>query len=182
MPQTTFRFHTLKDVAPMDDEALGEHLVEQVRRAIPKRQAGPALVLVRAERAEVMAAKSLSAPGLPRPVDGMGLFTRAQFPDGKHVRAIGLMGVFGYRARPTDTPVPTPLVFLEWEDGRWWQWRALMDPTDNALRTETETVLRAVDGIPRPRGLGGWWTRGRVLGGRPVFTRTVPETVSDVVH
>ena len=182
MSESTLRFHTLRDPAPQADEPLARYLVQQVREAIPRKQAGPAVVMARGDRAEVIGIRELRGPDLPPTPDAIALMTRASFPDGAAVRAIGLMGVYGYRARPEDPAVPTALVFIEWTDGRWWQWRALIDPSDARLLTETETVLRAVDGLPRPNGLGGWWTRGRRLGGRPVFRKQAPQQTSDVVH
>ncbi|MFT6145423.1 MAG: hypothetical protein ACJAZO_000301 [Myxococcota bacterium] len=182
MAQGTLKFRTFLDPAPVSDEELGQFLVERVRDAIPQRQAGSAIVVVRDKRIDIVGVRELQSASLPTPRDAMAMFSRAQFHDGVDARAVGLIGTFGYRRQPADTPVPTALVFLEWADCRWWQWRGLIDPADNALRVDTETVRRATDGISRPNGLGGWWTRGRHLKGRASFMPHFPPVEDDVVH
>ncbi len=83
------------------------------------------------------------------------------------VDCVGVVGVLNVRIGPTE-PFPACVVFLEWPDGRWW---SVMQPLrkrgDGRLepRPGGEPMERAaVEGWPRPGGLGGWWTRHRVEG------------------
>jgi hypothetical protein len=144
----------------LDDEALGEQLVRLVRGAQGRGSAAAAAVVVGAERIDIVPLAPIVQARM-RPAWFVAGLSRSPFgevaPD-----AVGLIGTFRYRRGPDDPGAPIALSFLEWTDCRWWEWRALIDGT--ALRDDTETVRRAVDGVPRPDGLGGWWSLGRRRG------------------
>jgi hypothetical protein len=60
-------------------------------------------------------------------------------------------------------------VFVEWTDGRWWGCFQPCTPEARWVATDTRDVLRARDGLARPRGLGGWFSRARFEGLRAHF-------------
>lgn len=75
----------------------------------------------------------------------------ASLPDAESLAVVG--GLF--RRRRGGPVQRYAVVFVEWPDGRWWlRQRRLDDGGD-------EEVQRAVDGLPRPGGLGGWFGRAR---------------------
>jgi hypothetical protein len=64
------------------------------------------------------------------------------------------------RAGRTPQPVRALVVYLEWPDNRWWTaWQAL--DADGAPVGDEPQVRRAVEGYPRPGGMGGWFARAR---------------------
>lgn len=52
------------------------------------------------------------------------------------------------------------VVYVEWPDNRWWTAWHRVDDT-GAVSDAEPLVRRAVDGWPRPGGLGGWFARVR---------------------
>lgn len=183
MRDDTLSFHTFRQPAPQDDEALASLLVGKLRPAVPVRRAGPSLIVVRGDRIDLLAVRDTPRLPVSSPREALALLTRARFADGMHPRAVGLIGVFGYRAQPKDTPVPTALLFLEWADCRWWQYRALVQPGEPEILPQTEGVLRAVDGDARPSGLGGWWSLGRRMNGGVSLTPLMPSAPGEaLVH
>ncbi|MED5373140.1 MAG: hypothetical protein VX899_19130 [Myxococcota bacterium] len=78
------------------------------------------------------------------------------------VEAIALVGVLGLRLSPrAEKSVPALVVFVEWPDCRWWSAQRIL--REQQLVPELPARLRsAEEGWPRPGGLGGWWSRGRV--------------------
>ncbi len=156
---------------PLEDEALARSLVQMVRGAVAQGRAPAAAVCVREERLDLLPVAEAARSGIAPPVLLAGL-TRAEVPFASEVLAVGLVGRFKERT----TGVPLAMVFLEWEDCRWWHWRALIDPSTGALREDTETVSRAVEGLRRP-ALGGWWTAGRRRGMRVRLAPREPPVV-----
>jgi len=93
----------------------------------------------------------------------LGMFiaglTRSELPEAGPLLAVGVMGRFALRRGKNSEPVPVAMVFLEWSDCRWWHWKGLI--AADTVNEETETLSRAVDGLGKPGGLGGWWSIGR---------------------
>ncbi len=74
--------------------------------------------------------------------------------------AIAIAGVLTRRQRGVVVGRDA-MVFLEWPDGRWW-WSRRPVGLPGAHRVDAEDVVeRAVDGSPKPVGLGGWYGRAR---------------------
>jgi hypothetical protein len=163
MARLSLRVHTLgvdQDVTD-DDDALGERLTALVRDALARGGAPPAAVVVMDGRVDLILLRPELVGEVPVPML-LGGLSRSIQADRPAVKAVGMIGVFRPRPSTSRPPgVPVAMVFLEWTDCRWWQWRGLIDPEAGAVLEETETVGRAVDGVPRPRGLGGWWSLGR---------------------
>lgn len=172
------------DLADASDDAIGETLVGRVRRALMHGEAPSAAVIVRPERLDVIGLGPIVEQDL-----GVGRFlstltrSRTREPVGD-VLAVGIVGTVRLAPPTGGERVPLALVFLEWPDCRWWEWKALLDPTDGHLLEQTETRLRAVDGDAMPPGLGRWWSTGRHLRGDVLFDRWPgrPAPESEVVH
>lgn len=181
MPLNPLPLRTLRAPVPVEDEARGEHLAALVRDAVPRRSAAPVALVFRGERVDLADLREVSAAGVHAGWF-LATLTRAEVDRGEPVGAVGMMGVFTWRRAPADPGVPTALVFVEWPDGRWWQWKALLRPDPPSLLDQTETIARAVDGLPRPDGLGGWWTHGRVAGLRATLSARPPVETAPNVH
>lgn len=98
-------------------------------------------------------------------------------------QAVGLFGRFTLqrRARGTVRRAPCALVFLEWEDNRWWQWHGLLDEQD-ALVEGSKMVREAALGDALPRGVGNWWSTARRLGLSAHPGLPIHEPTPGIVH
>jgi hypothetical protein len=122
---------------------------------------------------------------IPVPAFLAGL-TRSRGEGDAEALAVGLAGRFLVRRRsdPQRSGAPVALAFLEWPDNAWWHWRALLD-ADGAIREDTVTLTRALDGDPLPESLGRWWSLGRRMGYQVQYgpvRRAEPQRVSEIVH
>lgn len=162
-----------------DDDSLGFHLVDVVRRALAKGGAPSAAVAAHGDRVDLVPLGPVVQAKMPVPAFVSGL-TRSAVTSDEPVAVVGLIGTFRLRRRPEEAGVPIAIVFLEWTDCRWWHWRGLLDPTDQKrILDETETVTRAVDGDPKPLRLGGWWSQARR---RPIDLRWDRRSPAPMVH
>ncbi len=165
---------------PADDDALGEALFARVLAAEGK-GFPPAVVVVRSDvvwtldlRPFLKAALPVHAviaslAGMPdvEAVAFLGGVTRRDSRAGERVGAPGA-------APSSDTSQAESLagVFVEWRDGRWWGCFQPVTPEARWIATDSRDVLRARDGLARPRGLGGWFSRARFEGLCAQFTPT----------
>lgn len=174
-----------QDFGALDDDALGNHLVEMVVPRVPERRAPTVVTIARDDRLDVLGLKSVVENRLPMRTF-IGSLTRASVDDGTvgHASAVGLMGTIEVAPRSGEARVPMAVVFLEWPDCRWWHWRALIEPTTRELRLDTVTLTRAVDGDPLPPGFGRWWSTGRLMKTSPHFAGWPArvEAAAPVVH
>jgi hypothetical protein len=74
-----------------------------------------------------------------------------------------LVGVFKVRFGRMPQPQRAVICFIEWPDNRWWTCWQLLD-SDRKLVGDAPVVRRAVDGWPRPNGVGGWFSMVRRTG------------------
>lgn len=154
-------------------EAWLVHLVQ--RSADEGGLGGAAAVVVRAGAVELVDVTLDQEPRIDREALLIGL-TGA---DGEHgaVEAVGVIGKVIRRGRRGEIAVA--LVFLEWEDNRWWCWEAPI-AGDGTLREGGALVRSAVDGDALLPGLGRWWCRARRSG---LKVRLEPVVTGDaVVH
>ena len=157
-PRIQLRVHTgPRDLAhlPEDDDALGDAIFQKVRAATQKGLPRPAVLVIDATQV--------------RQYDAIPLLRRVRADQGRLLAAVGgqadaectaLAGTLTVRAGSRSDSVRALVVYLEWPDNRWWTAWQLLDaggkPVGDAPR-----VRRAVDGAPRPRGMGGWFARSR---------------------
>jgi hypothetical protein len=153
---------TLAVTARARDESLEAQLERLLRGATAARAAPPVAWCARGDRIELLPLAALRAAGVPTG-PFLAALTRSTVDDGSDpVDAVGLMGVFlGDPSAPGSPAVPMAMAFVEWPDGRWWQWRALVEPDLSAVRDDSATVRSALEGDPLPDRLGRWWSTGR---------------------
>ncbi|MCO4743431.1 MAG: hypothetical protein KC912_01495 [Proteobacteria bacterium] len=156
--QVQLKIRTLRPREAADDDSVGTQLVAAVQSAVRKGGAPTVALTVRDERIDLFRTVEIDNAYMPVDVFLAGL-SRSEAPGGG-LHCVGVMGTFTRRDRPGVRQV---MVFLEWEDCRWWLWRGLLD-AEGALLEDTESVLRAVDGDTKPMRIGGWWSLGRRRG------------------
>ena len=169
MKRFKLRIRTVDFEATCDEE-IGRSLASSVEKAVGSPSNSPLAVVVRKAHIDLVEL----GPVLERGVSlskFLARLTQCEVDDDDHVMAVGLMGQMNLRAKKGEPGVPTALVFLEWEDSRWWHWRARVDATSKQLDTDSVRVARAEDGLSRPTRFGGWWSLGRRRKLRPAYSR-----------
>lgn len=154
------------EFAAGDDDVFGRNLLARVLRAAGRGPLPPAVLLLGDDVRIVYAGPLLAATKDRHRV----LASLAGQPG---VEAIAILGRFTQRQPGTEAR-PLAGVFVEWADGRWWaSWRPV-EPGGRLIPTDEDEVLRAIDGRPRPGGLGGWFSRARFEGLRAELTPIAP--------
>jgi hypothetical protein len=175
--QTTLRVRVMErdyEVFPSDDDRLGESLwsmlSERIGRPIP-----PVLFVFRADQVDVVELMPILQEGL-----SLHRFTSAAAGQAD-VQAVALLGT------PTLLRDDKPLgrvasSFIEWTDNRWWQATLPLDDQFMPLREMPREVRRAVDGFPKPNGVGAWFSTARFFRLKLGLRRAEPEAESPIVH
>lgn len=143
---------------PADDDALGMGLYAMVTDALARGIPAPALV--------TLWDAELNLYDL-RPV------LQASWPEREHLLAAlaaqhesscaALIGVLQVSRGRGASAQRAAVVYLEWPDNRWWTAWSPLDAERQPVLGEP-LVRRAVDGAPRPGGVGGWYALSRRLG------------------
>lgn len=180
MARLDLRLQTLTARDPWwpDDDRLGERLAALVRENLPRNGAPTVGLVVRRDRIVLVPLRPVVQAKWRV---GWLLGGLARWHDEGAPEAVGLMGRIRVRKGKDEPWAPLAVVFLEWPDGRWWHWRALLD-SEGAIVEGTEAQTRAVDGLPRPSGLGGWWTLARRHKPNLKLERRLPPMASDRVQ
>ncbi|MCA9572359.1 MAG: hypothetical protein KC656_31180, partial [Myxococcales bacterium] len=134
-------------------------LVERVQRGVAAGQADPVVLVVRERTLDAIDLGEIRATGLPLAWFVAGLTTSSTTAGGEAL-AVGVSGRLTRRRTGTEALETCATVFLEWEDGRWWQWAAALDD-GGSMDPATVEVRGAEAGDPLPEGLGRWWSTGR---------------------
>ncbi len=138
---------------PAGDDALGEAVWGRLVEAVGKGPVRPLLVTIFSEVAQLVDLPPVLAAGDPH----RGIAAFASQPGAEALAAAGVM----VRRNAGRVVGRFAMVFIEWPDGRWWSCEHPLD-ADGALLLEAEDdVQRAVDGAPKPGGLGAWFRRAR---------------------
>lgn len=155
-----------------DDDVLGQRLVQRVIRAAARGPLPPAAVVLRPDDAQVI----YVAPLLEHARDRHRVLASLAGQPG--VEGLAIIGRFTQRQRGVE-PRRLAGAFIEFSDGRWWcSWRPVTE-SGHLIPTDEDEVLRAVEGHPRPGGLGGWFSRARFEGLRAELTRAGPPPAMD---
>jgi len=98
----------------------------------------------------------------------------------KGVEAVATMGII--KMGPKESGRLAAMTYVEWPDSRWWS--AIRPLDGNDLHEDWPAIYRsAIEGYPRPRGVGGWYSRSRREGLRLQLKPTINDDLSDqVVH
>lgn len=158
-----------------DDDALGGRLYDLVCRAVvdpnrgPPRLVRPAMLTLQDDQIDQY---------------DLAPFTRsdahhrhrllAAIAGQEDVRAVAVVGVLPVRLGRMPHPMPAASVFVEWPDNRWWLAWQFVDPREG-LVGEHPVIRRAVDGWPKPGGIGGWFATARRLNLRLVLKPIIPD-------
>ncbi len=164
MTNGTLRVRSMQRGAIPVDAHPGEALVAWLQRVLSEGAHAPAGLVVRAGALDLVDLSTAKGSGLPVPWLMAGLTTTVTRA-GPAV-AVGLLGVVGRAVRDAERPAPMAVVFLEWEDNRWWFYEALLAADGRSLREDTVTVRSAEAGDAMPQGLGRWWAAARRSGMR----------------
>jgi hypothetical protein len=159
-----------------DDDVFGGQLLARVLRVLARGALPPAVLLLRADSVQVVYVQPLLAAARdPHRV----LASLAGQPG---VEAIAILGRFTQRQK-VGPARRLAGVFVEWANGRWWaSWRPITEE-GRLIPSDEEEVLRAVDDVPRPAGLGGWFARARFEGLSAEFTPTeAPQYAEEPVN
>lgn len=166
------------DRLPLDEERLGMALFGRVTEALPRGAPRPALLLLRdAEVQQLDVVPLLQAPLEHRE----RLLAAAVGQEG--VRCAALAGALSLRRRVGGKVVGqrAVVVFLEYPDNRWWTaWQGVDE--QRALVGDGPVLRRAVEGSPRPGGVGGWFARARREGLKLRLERPEGQRGLDLVH
>ncbi len=138
---------------PDGDDALGTAVWGRLVQAVGKGPVRPMLVAVFAEVAQLVDLPPVLAAGDPH----RGIAAFASQPGAVALAAAGVM----VRRNGGRVVGRFAMVFIEWPDGRWWSCDHPLDAEGALLSGVEADVQRAVDGAPKPGGLGGWFRRAR---------------------
>ena len=170
--QRRVRIHSGKrDLArfPQEDEALVQRLAQYGRDALEKGLPRPAILVLKSEQVMQYDLPALLAPerSLTSPI-----LAAISGQDG--VECMALVGTLRMRSGRRSEPMQVITVFVEWPDNRWsMSWQGL-DSKRN-LVGDGPILRSAIDGWPRPTGLGGWFSRARREGLRLRVARSEPD-------
>jgi len=145
-------------VFPADDDALGMSLFGRVTDALKKGLPAPAVFVFYPGQIDRYSMRPLfqASRGIRhRYISAMA--------GGDQVECVALLGALKLRRQGVVGAHMALSVFLEWPDNRWWSgWQPL--DANRALVGEGPTIRTAVDGSPRPSGVGGWFAFARRTG------------------
>lgn len=139
---------------PADDDALGHSLAGMVLRSVERGVPPPAILVIRREQVDIIDLRPILQAGL-----SVHRFIAAAAGQ-PEVEAVALLAVLDIEegGKPLGR---AGAAFIEWPDNRWWQGYHLLGGGFRPVNDVPLTVRRAVDGLPRPRGFGGWFSRAR---------------------
>ena len=146
------------DRFPAEDEALGEGLFTMLSEVLIRGLPRPSLMVFRPDqidRFDVVPVLKSPQPHRSRMMAAIGGQAEAS--------CSALVGVFKVRFGRMPQPQRAVICFIEWPDNRWWTCWQLLDE-QRQLVGDAPIVRRAVDGWPRPNGVGGWFSMVRRTG------------------
>lgn len=140
---------------PRDDSALGSALFSMVTDALGRGRPAPVVFLLSANTVDRFAYKSiLQFQGRSR----RRLLGSIAGADGAECMAI--LGAFRFRGRGPLDGQWVVSTYIEWPDNRWWTAWQPIGPSGQLIGTEPQ-IRQALDGSPRPGGVGGWFAYAR---------------------
>ncbi len=151
---------TTRDLSkfPIDDEALGMALFAQVTRALQRGVPRPASFVFfpeRLDRFSLAPFGDLGNRGRTRVLAAMA--------GQENVECIAVLGGFRFRGRGPLNGQWVASVFIEWPDNRWWTAWQPIGPK-RGLVGDGPQIRMALEGSPRPSGVGGWFALSRRAG------------------
>ena len=170
------------DRFPKDDDAIGMRLFGMLTDAMERGNPKPAMLALTSARVEQFDLAPLMNVK-PRQRE-MLLSAIAGRPD---MECVAVVGVLRRSTRQRGANASKPVgprvaaVLIEWADNRWWMaWQTINEKGE--LLGEEPEIRRAVEGWPRPGGIGGWFARARRMGLRLKMETSIPQTGLYSVH
>lgn len=146
-----------KERFPEEDEALGVQLSALLAGTLARGLPRPAMLILREQQVDWFDIVPLMKVASQHRVRMLSAIAGQA-----GVQTAVMLGTFTLRQRGAPKPQRALVCYLEWPDNRWWtSWRML--GPNNAPITEAARVRRAIDGSPRPGGVGGWFATARRL-------------------
>lgn len=162
---------------PFADEELGRALEARLLARVARGPMAPTAILLRRDKAQIID----MIPLLQRRSDVHRLLAALAGQEG--IEAMAVAGMMTLRRK--GVPIQRfACAFVEWADGRWWgAWHPL-DDNGRLVPTDMDDIRRAVDGQPRPSGLGAWFSRARFEGLRAELRTNIgaPEAEPEPVN
>ncbi len=160
------------------DRALGDALWGRLCGALDKGRPHPALLVLREDRVEqfdLVQVRRVAGRGAPRLISALAAqLNKERASDVVCTALVGVLVLRG-RGRPE---CPGAVVYVEWPDNRWWSAVAPL-AAEGGLQWPEPQIRSAVDGWPRPGGVGGWFSTARRerlwLNLQPVVPEVVPD-------
>lgn len=182
MPKWTLRIRSGKrDLAllPQADDALGQSVLGRLQETASKQ--GPPRAAVLAVHGDRIEQFDLAAVNeVPEVHRGRLLASIA----GRQELECGMLAGTMRVSRSGGRQVRGLVVFIEWPDNRWWTAWQPLNEQGKPDEGHEPVIRRAVDGWPRPRGVGGWFSRVRREGLRLRVNLPTPvaQPGVDLVH
>lgn len=143
---------------PREEERLGRSLFSRVAAAVPRGRPAPVVFVLRRETIDWFPLRGI---GVATAASRRRILAAMAGQDG--VECVALVGAFRFQGSGPLNGQWVASVFIEWPDNRWWTaWQPIGD--DRRLIGSEPQVRCAVDGSPRPGGIGGWFATSRRLG------------------
>ena len=161
MKRATVQIQTVRrppEDAGQSPEELGRTLTALVSNAHSRGRAPGSIVVVREQFFDIVPIGALRRNKVQPARFIAGLCGSTREGSGQPL-AVGVMGSFSRRTTDGFEQKLT-MVFIEWPDCSWWQWRSLVDEHGKII-SNTSTIECASEGLRRPRSLGGWWSAHR---------------------
>ena len=156
------------EIFPADDESLGSSLFGQVTVALKRGMPSPTAFVFfedRVDRFSMASIGSLTPRARRRVISAMA--------GQVGVECVAILGAFRFRGRGPLDGQWVASVFIEWPDNRWWTSWQPIGPNRGLVGLEPQ-IRTALDGSPRPSGVGGWFARARREGLRLRVQRESP--------
>jgi len=146
------------DLYPRDDDALGMKLFGLVSGALSKGRPAPAVFLFSESVIDKFAYRSFAdhPPQVRRRILGA-------LAGQDHIECLAMIGSLRFRGKGPLNGSWVASVFIEWPDNRWWTAWQPIGPRGGLVGDEPQ-IRTAIDGSPRPGGLGGWFALARRTG------------------
>ena len=146
------------DAYPREEERLGRSLFSRVAAAVTQGRPAPVVFVLHGDTIDRFPLRGM---GVGSPASQQRMLAAMAGQDG--VECVALVGAFRFRGSGPMNGQWVASVFVEWPDNRWWTaWQPIGE--DRALIGSEPQVRCAVDGSPRPGGVGGWCALARRLG------------------
>jgi hypothetical protein len=143
---------------PAEDGALGLSLFGMVESALTRGRPAPAVFLISADtidRFRLTEIKTQSPNGRQRMLAAMASL------DG--IECMAMLGAFRFRGKGPLHGAWVASAFIEWPDNRWWSVWQPIGPRGSLVGNAPQ-FRTALEGSPRPGGMGGWFSLARRAG------------------